>query len=157
MYISGSSSNVASSDYSSGYSYQTNSAVDSSFPFPVQTVAVGGTIIIIIVMVCSVEDRQWISQRGDHSRRTAVRIYFQPEDNFSALTKCWLVEWCFTSTTTVGLLETGAQDDHLGFHTAPELWHKMITSLARINNSATRAARKTRYNQIVFLDHQMAD
>ena len=28
----------------------------------------------------------------------------------------------FTSTETVGLLGTGAQDTHLDFHTAPELW-----------------------------------
>ena len=28
---------------------------------------------------------------------------------------------CFTSTKTVGLLGTGAQDVHLDFHTAPEL------------------------------------
>ena len=34
----------------------------------------------------------------------------------------WLVECCFTSTETVGLLGTGAQDGHLDFHTAPELW-----------------------------------
>ena len=33
-----------------------------------------------------------------------------------------LVECCFTSTETVGLLGTGAQDVHLDFHTAPELW-----------------------------------
>ena len=32
-----------------------------------------------------------------------------------------LVEWCFTSTETVGLLGTGAQDGHLHFHTAPDL------------------------------------
>ena len=32
----------------------------------------------------------------------------------------WLVECCFTSTKTVGLLGTGAQDGHLDFHTAPE-------------------------------------
>ena len=32
----------------------------------------------------------------------------------------WLV-CCFTSTETVGLLGTGAQDGHLNFHTAPEL------------------------------------
>ena len=30
-------------------------------------------------------------------------------------------ECCFTSTETVGLLGTGAQDGHLDFHTAPEL------------------------------------
>ena len=33
----------------------------------------------------------------------------------------WLVECCFTSTETVALLGTGAQDGHLDFHTAPEL------------------------------------
>ena len=32
-----------------------------------------------------------------------------------------LVEWCFTSTETVGLLGTGAQDGHLDFLTAPKL------------------------------------
>ena len=32
-----------------------------------------------------------------------------------------LGECCFTSTETVGLLGTGAQDGHLDFHTAPEL------------------------------------
>ena len=32
-----------------------------------------------------------------------------------------MVECCFTSTETVGLLGTGAQDGHLVFHTAPEL------------------------------------
>ena len=36
--------------------------------------------------------------------------------------KCELVECCFTSTETVGLLRTGAHDGHLDFHTAPELW-----------------------------------
>ena len=33
----------------------------------------------------------------------------------------WLVECCFMSTETIGLLGTGAQDGHLNFHTAPEL------------------------------------
>ena len=33
-----------------------------------------------------------------------------------------LVECCFTSTETVGLLGTGAQDVHLDFHTPPELY-----------------------------------
>ena len=34
---------------------------------------------------------------------------------------CWMVECCFTSTETVGLSGTGAQDGHLDFHTGPEL------------------------------------
>ena len=33
-----------------------------------------------------------------------------------------LLKRCFTSTETAGLLGTGAQDSHLDFHTAPELW-----------------------------------
>ena len=33
----------------------------------------------------------------------------------------WLVDCCFTSTETVGLLGTETQDGHLDFHTAPEL------------------------------------
>ena len=32
----------------------------------------------------------------------------------------WLVECCFTSTETIGLLGTGAQIGHLDFHTAPD-------------------------------------
>ena len=35
--------------------------------------------------------------------------------------KSELAECCFTSTETVGLLETGAQDGHLDSHTASEL------------------------------------
>ena len=33
----------------------------------------------------------------------------------------WLTDCFFTSTETVGLLGTGAQDGHLDFHTVPEL------------------------------------
>ena len=36
-----------------------------------------------------------------------------------------LLKCCFTSTETVGLLGTGAQDGHLDFHTAPELWYQL--------------------------------
>ena len=32
-----------------------------------------------------------------------------------------LLKCCFTSSETVGLLGTGAQDGYLDFHTAPEL------------------------------------
>ena len=37
-----------------------------------------------------------------------------------ALPKDWL-KCCFTSTETIGLMGTGAQDAQLDFHTAPEL------------------------------------
>ena len=37
-----------------------------------------------------------------------------------------LVECCFTSTETVSLLGTGAQDGHVDFHTAPELCDTLV-------------------------------
>ena len=42
----------------------------------------------------------------------------------SVMLKC-----CFTATETVGVLGTGAQDGHLDFHTAPELWNVCTHSL----------------------------
>ena len=47
--------------------------------------------------------------------RLSVR-YLGLQKTSTVLLKC-----CFTSTETVGLLGTGAQDGHLHFHTAPEL------------------------------------
>ena len=42
--------------------------------------------------------------------------------NVEASVAHWLLLKCyFTSTETVGLIGTGAQDGHLDFHTAPEL------------------------------------
>ena len=40
-----------------------------------------------------------------------------------------MVECCFTSTETVGLLGTGALDGHFDFHTAPELWKAAWTAV----------------------------
>ena len=55
-----------------------------------------------------------------------IQRYFPLSGTRTAALSCvilnWLVECCFTYTKTVGLLETGAQDGHLDFHTAPELW-----------------------------------
>ena len=39
---------------------------------------------------------------------------------------------CFTSTETVGLLGTGAQDGHFDFHTAPELCRKHFGTIAQL-------------------------
>ena len=39
-----------------------------------------------------------------------------------------LLKCCFTSTETVGLLGTGAQDVHLDFHTAPELCGRCLST-----------------------------
>ena len=40
-----------------------------------------------------------------------------------------MLKRCFTSTETVGLLGTGAQDGHLDFHAAPELCGTNFVSL----------------------------
>ena len=50
--------------------------------------------------------------------------YYHYTSSVSLNQRCclgWLVECCFTSTETAGLLGTGAQDGHLNFHTALEL------------------------------------
>ena len=36
---------------------------------------------------------------------------------------CGWLKCCFTSTETVGLLETGAQNVHLDFHIDREVWY----------------------------------
>ena len=60
--------------------------------------------------------------RGD-TTHAVVRISGQQSSREKApghLVDGWL-KCCFTSTETVGLLGTGAQNVHLDFHTAPEL------------------------------------
>ena len=42
--------------------------------------------------------------------------------HLDSLSNLMLLHCCFTSTETIGLLGTGAQDNHLDFRTAPELW-----------------------------------
>ena len=62
------------------------------------------------------------------------------------------VECCFTSTETVGLLGTGAQDGHLDFHTAPVdvkhhvylLTYFTATSTREIHLCARPASQLTR-------------
>ena len=46
-----------------------------------------------------------------------VKVWFIDSRTMVLRMKC-----CFKSTETVGLLGTGAQDVHLDFHTAPDLW-----------------------------------
>ena len=53
-----------------------------------------------------------------------------------------LLKWCFTSTETVGLLETGAQDGHLDFHTAPELCTNMVWTEELIFEAKTKHKQK---------------
>ena len=62
--------------------------------------------------------------RGGASRWNSLRRqqYGHEANNTANTPSVWLVECCFTSTETVGLLGTGAQDGHLDFHTTPELW-----------------------------------
>ena len=58
-----------------------------------------------------------------------------------------LLKCCFTSTETVGLLGTGAQDGHLDFHTPPELCGSLslvlyTDTVSRIFNYYTMLGRK---------------
>ena len=65
--------------------------------------------------------RDWLARQDEavsaqslRAKREAVNLS-QP-----SMGKDMLLKRCFTSTETVGLLGTGAQDGHLDFHTAPE-------------------------------------
>ena len=50
---------------------------------------------------------------------------------------CWL-KCCFTSTETVGLLGTGAQDVHVDFHTAPDLCMTIPVQLLALKTTKPR-------------------
>ena len=57
-------------------------------------------------------------------RNVFLSLTLDPAVSASSTKRKWfLLKCCFTSTETVGLLGTGAQDVHLDFHTAPELWN----------------------------------
>ena len=61
-----------------------------------------------------------VSPRSEDEPHDLVQRIVQ--DGHSAPSVCvppQLLKCCFTSTETVGLLGTGAQDGHLNFHTAP--------------------------------------
>ena len=62
---------------------------------------------------------------------------------------CWL-KCCFTSTETVGLLGTGAQDVHLDFHTAPELWGGLFQT--RNMNEAKQAGNAPWHDTMLRTD-----
>ena len=55
-----------------------------------------------------------------HSPTRVTRCVHFVAGSHSSGSSDWL-KCCFTSTKTVGVLGTGAQDGHLDFHTAPEL------------------------------------
>ena len=66
--------------------------------------------------------RLWLQRNlgdGDDGELNVLRCWADvlgPRENLG-----WLVECCFTSTETVGLLGWRGQDGHLDIHTAPEL------------------------------------
>ena len=64
----------------------------------------------------------YICHTGGRLHRSLVQLLLimTMDDSYWAPTKL-LLKCCFTSTETVGLLGTGAQDGHLDLHTAPEL------------------------------------
>ena len=68
------------------------------------------------------------SKHGTQNREIWGAENLGPFTLWPGLSRAWLssgwaqLKCCFTSTETVGLLGMGAQDSHLDFHTAPELW-----------------------------------
>ena len=68
-----------------------------------------------------------MEMKGKVSDTDTVHAYIsrKKHQNAAQILRTWknltLVECCFTSTETVGLYGTEAKDDHLDFHTAPEL------------------------------------
>ena len=57
----------------------------------------------------------------DGEPRTSTSTFTQLLSSLGYLYISTLVEYCFASTETAGLLGTGAQDGYLDFYTAPEL------------------------------------
>ena len=96
------------------------------------------------ILACSRHQRENICQRMGYEQRdfyycasstvphhgyilwVDVRV-FQSRDSIGC-DLFLLLTCCFTSTETVGLLGTGAQDGHLDFHTSPELWDLFFRS-----------------------------
>ena len=68
-----------------------------------------------------------MKMEGKVSDTDTVRAYISRKrhQNGAQILRTWknlrLVDCCFTSTETVGLLGTGAQDGYLDFYTAPKL------------------------------------
>ena len=83
------------------------------------------SLYIFFFIPSIIHESSWapqIDRNGKYSHRIQAHSSSSCSglDSFRAL-QVLLVECCFTSTETVGLLGTGAQDVHLDFHTAPEL------------------------------------
>ena len=81
--------------------------------------------------------------KGDPGKETSqehkIGLEWKKEEEEKRIRRM-LAECCFTSTETVGLLGTGAQDSHLDFHTAPELWKWRRRKIFNSQNMAVSAA-----------------
>jgi len=76
------------------------------------------TLIILMMLIVPVTSSRVSASDVPVSRERDSGV---PRASENAEVLGQLVECCFTSTETVGLLGTGAQDGHLDFHTAPEI------------------------------------
>ena len=82
-----------------------------------------GYLFICISKVCS--------NKACSNTANSPTVTQQPADELLLLLLLLLLlKCCFTSTETVGLLGTEAQDVHLNFHTAPELCGLLLLLIA---------------------------
>ena len=81
-----------------------------------------GTLLLLLAITTTTVAAAAAATITTTTTTTESRTY-EAGDDWRAFISLRLVELkcCFTSTETVGLLGTGAQDVHLYFHTAPEL------------------------------------
>ena len=92
-------------------------------PFIARIINIHGSGVLVALCECYMAGATW-------NAAVSAQVLCTPF-SYTPYTR-WLadgrvvVECCFTSTETVGLLGTGAEDGHLDFHTAPELWWPCI-------------------------------
>ena len=81
-----------------------------------------GTGRLYLMLHCHHQNDSCIKMDSDESHfNVSLLVRDKVTRQCPQTTTAELAECCFTSTETIGLLGTGAQDGHLDFHAAPEL------------------------------------
>ena len=85
-------------------------------------IAHGGCTDTVRASALKVDSGRKIPCRTGDSNPRQYHTWPRRSTDWAIPAPSWLVKCCFTSTETVDLLGTGAQDGHLDFHTVPEFW-----------------------------------